>query len=72
MGNFLSIIGFVANAEDLGYLETFELFDYSQFIPILSETFSFMDLLFYGFAVYEGYKFAFRTFTEKDIYELEK
>lgn len=72
MGNFLSIIGFVANAESLGYLETFELFDYSQFIPLMSETFSFMDLLFYGFAAYEGYKFAFRTFTEKDIYELEK
>lgn len=71
LGNFLSIIGFVANAEDLSYLETLGLFDYSQLIPIMTEAFSAMDLLFYAIAAYEGYKFAFRTFTEKDLYELE-
>ena len=72
LGNFFSIIGFIANSEGLGYLETLSLFNYSQLIPIMTETFSVMDLLFYGFAAYEGYKFAFRTFTEKDLYELEK
>jgi hypothetical protein len=72
LGNFFSIIGFIANAEDLGYLETLTLFDYSQFIPIMTSTFSPMDLLFYGIAAYEGYKFSFRTFTEKELYELEK
>jgi len=72
LGNFFSIIGFIANAEGLGYFETLNLFDYSQLIPIMSETFSGMDLLFYGFVAYEGYKFSFRTFTEKDLYELEK
>ncbi len=72
LGNFLSIIGFIANAEGLGYLETLSLFDYSQLIPIMSEAFSPIDLLFYGIAAYAGYKFSFRTFTEKDLYELEK
>jgi hypothetical protein len=72
VGNFFSIIGFIANAEGLGYFETLNLFDYSQLIPIMSETFSPMDLLFYGIAAYEGYKLSFRTFTEKDLYELEK
>ncbi|WP_298501913.1 hypothetical protein [uncultured Maribacter sp.] len=72
LGNFLSIIGYLANYESLGYFETLELFDYSQLIPIMSESFSFIDVLFYGFAAYEGYKFAFKSFTEKEIYELEK
>jgi hypothetical protein len=72
LGNFFSIIGFVANSEGLGYFETLTLFDYNQLIPIMTETFSPIDLLFYGIAAYEGYKFSFRTFTEKDLYELEK
>lgn len=72
LGNFFSIIGFIANSEGLGYFETLGLFDYSQLIPIMTETFSPMDLLFYGIAAFEGYKFSFRTFTEKDLYELEK
>lgn len=71
LGNFFSIIGEIANFEGLGYLETLELFDYSQLIPIMTETFSFMDIIFYGFAAYQGYKLAFRAFTEKEIYELE-
>ena len=72
LGNFLSIIGYIANYENLGYFETINLFDYSELIPIMSSTFSLMDLVFYGIAAYEGYKFSFRTFTEKDLYELEK
>ena len=72
LGNFFSIIGFISNAEGLGYFETLTLIDYSQLIPIMTGTFSPMDLLFYGIAAYEGYKFSFRKFTEKDLYELEK
>jgi hypothetical protein len=72
LGNFFSIIGFVANAQELGYWETLNLFDYSQVVSIMTEIFNPIDLLFYGIAAYEGYKFSFRTFTEKDIYELEK
>ncbi|WP_445747293.1 hypothetical protein [Polaribacter sp.] len=72
LGNFFSIIGFIANGEGLGYFETLYLFDYAQLIPIMMEIFSPMDLLFYGIAAYEGYKFSFRTFTEKELYELDK
>jgi hypothetical protein len=71
LGNFFSIIGFIANIEGLGYFETLNLFDYGQLIPIMTETFSVIDLLFYGIAACEGYKFSFRTFTEKDLYKLE-
>jgi len=69
-GNFFSVIGFTANAEAIGYLKTLTLFDYSRLIPLITDTFNFMDFLFYGFAAYEGYKFAFRSFTEKEISQL--
>ncbi len=67
LGNFLSIIGFLANAEGLGYLETINLIDYSYLPEIMIETFNPMDLLFYGFAIYEGYKFSFRQITEDSL-----
>ena len=39
---------------------------------ILKETFSPIDLLFYGIAVYEGYKFSFRQISEEEIADLQK
>ncbi len=67
LGNLLSIIGFVANSEGLGYFETMSLIDYAVVPEIMMETFSPMDLLFYGIAIYEGYKFSFRKITEEEI-----
>lgn len=72
LGNFFSIIGFIANQENLGYIETLFYFDYSQLLHIMGITFKPMDLVFYVIAGAEGYKFSFRAFTEKDVYELEK
>ncbi|MFD2562152.1 hypothetical protein [Aquimarina rubra] len=72
LGNFFSIIGTIANLENLEYIETLLLFDYSLLIPMMQETFSAMDVLFYGIAGYEGYKFAFRSFTEKELEDLKK
>lgn len=70
LGNFLSIIGFVANAEGLEYLETLLLLDYSYFPQVMIETFSVIDLLFYGIAIYGGFRFSFRKITENKIAEL--
>lgn len=68
LGNFLSVMGFLAVQEELGYLETLFLFDYSYTPVLMSETFQLMDLLFYGIAGYEGYKFAFRKLTQKEAF----
>lgn len=67
LGNVFSIIGFVAAEEGLSVLETFFLFDYSLVFPLLQETFSPIDLLFYGIAAYAGFKYAFRVFNEDDL-----
>jgi hypothetical protein len=41
--------------------------DYSLVPQIMIDSFSPMDILFYGFALYEGYKFSFREITEGEI-----
>lgn len=71
LGNFFSIVGFAANSQGMSALEILPLIDYTQIIPIMMEAFSPMDLFFYAIAAYEGYKFSFRTFTEKELYDLE-
>jgi hypothetical protein len=38
---------------------------------VLLETFQPMDLLFYGIAIYEGYKFSFRQLTEQELAALK-
>lgn len=70
LGNFLSIIGFIANAEGLGYIETLLRFDFAYLPTIMADAFSTMDFLFYGFAIFEGYKFSFRVITEKSLQEI--
>lgn len=60
LGNALSQIAFIAEAENLEMFQTYQLLGFSGLAQVLSETFSPMDLVFYGIAVYEGFKFAFR------------
>ncbi len=72
LGNFFSIIGFLANQENLGYIDTLLMFDYSFLLQLMEETFSPIDLLFYGLAGAQGYKFAFRALTEKDVAVLKE
>lgn len=71
LGNILSIIGFVANSEGIGLFDAIVRFDYSYMPTLMADTFSFVDLLFYGIAVYEGYKFSFRVITAKNIQDIK-
>lgn len=70
LGNIFSLIGFIANAEGLGLIDTLLRFDFSFLPELMSETFNVMDLVFYGIAIYEGYQFSFRVITEKDILQM--
>lgn len=69
-GNFLSIIGFIAQHEGLGYIETLFLFNYAYLPAALMETFSPIDVLFYGLALFQGYKFSFRTLNPAEVHEI--
>jgi antitoxin component YwqK of YwqJK toxin-antitoxin module len=68
LGNLLSQIIFAADAESVGYMDILVMLNFDLIVLIFEETFSPMDVLFYGIAAYEGYKFAFRKITE-EIYE---
>ncbi|MDT7832334.1 hypothetical protein RQM59_08080 [Flavobacteriaceae bacterium S356] len=70
LGNLLSIVGFAAEYGDLSYFDALAQIDYSVLFEIMGESFSFMDVIFYGIAAYEGYKFAFRAFTQEEINEI--
>lgn len=58
LGNLFTGIAMVAKENDLAFLDTFMSFDYSAAPELLGAMFSPMDLIFYGIAVWEGYKFS--------------
>ena len=63
LGNFLSQVGFVAQDPEIGisYFEALNvlLSNMELTVEIMKETFSPIDLLFYGIAIYAGYRSAF-------------
>jgi hypothetical protein len=67
LGNLFTLIGFIANDEGLGYIQVLLGIDYSLVPEAIIASFSPIDLLFYGIAVYEGYYFSFRHITEEEI-----
>jgi hypothetical protein len=58
LGNLFSMLGFMAQAESLAMMDVITTFDYSLSFDVLTATFEPMDALFYGIALYEGFKFA--------------
>ncbi len=71
LGNLLGQVGFIAEAENMGYFEVIPYLNFSVIGTIFQESFSPMDVVFYGIAGYEGYKFAFRPVTE-DLIQMAK
>lgn len=72
VGNFLSIIGFVAQEFNTSFLDafTFLIANPSLIGAVMGESFSMIDLLFYGFAIYTGYKYSFREIKEEEMKKL--
>ena len=67
VGNALAILAIIATQENMTYAEVWSRVDLSIIVGLMSETFSPIDLLFYGIAVYEGYKLSFRQVTEDEL-----
>jgi hypothetical protein len=74
LGNVLSACGFVSLDRSVPFFEVvFEVIKRPDVVVgVLTETFSPMDILFYGLAVYEGYKFSFRQITEEELNALQQ
>lgn len=65
LGNLLTQVIFAANAEAVAYMDIIRVLNLDLILMIFRESFSPMDILFYGIAAYEGYKFAFRKVDEE-------
>lgn len=57
VGNLFSGIGFIAGEAGLDFISTALQFNYAASFELLGDMFAPMDILFYGIALYEGYKF---------------
>ena len=67
LGNYFTIVHFVGQAEGLGFFEILTRISPAAIPELMAITFSPMDLVFYGIAIYEGYKLAFRKITHEEI-----
>ena len=67
LGNVLTVAYFVAQAEGVPYFELLVQLDLEMALQLLIANFNPMDLLFYLFAVYFGYRYAVHEVTEADL-----
>jgi hypothetical protein len=66
-GNLLAACGLVAQQEGLSYLGILGQLDTQSIQELMVATFTPMDLLFYGIAVYEGYKLSLRQLSPEEL-----
>lgn len=72
LGNLLAVVMGIAKQESLQVMDLIGQIDLTIAIDLMVETFSPMDILFYGLAIYYGYKYAFRVITEEELATLAK
>ena len=66
-GNLYSSCIYISNQQDILLSDVLSRLDLDLIINIFVETFSPIDILFYGFAIYYGYKYSFRVITDEEI-----
>lgn len=69
LGNLLMGCWFFAEAQEVPFLEVLANLDPETAWSFLVALFRPMDLLFYGFAAWEGYRLSFRQITAEDLEE---
>ena len=67
LGNFLASIAFLANILEVGYLDMLLNFNYALTFELMMETFTVIDVVFYGIAIYYGYRSSFRKINREEL-----
>ena len=67
LGNLFTVAWFVSQEYGVPIADVLSGLDLESAIELMSATFQVMDLLFYGMAVYFGYRYAFRQLTADDF-----
>ncbi len=71
-GNLLTICVFIAKEEGVEVTAVLSQLDFDTAVEMLVETFNPVDLLFYGFALYYGYKSSFYRISDEKLKELTR
>ena len=66
-GNLLSVCAVISKQEAIPLIDLLSRLNYLIIFDLMKATFSPIDLLFYGIAVYEGYRFSFRQITQEEL-----
>jgi hypothetical protein len=69
-GNLLSVIAVISKHQNVPFFDILEKLNPEIVASLMQATFNPMDLLFYGIAVYEGYRFSFRQITQADLMKI--
>ena len=69
-GNLLTVVGTIAKQQNIPIMNILEKLDVDIIATLMQATFSPMDVLFYGIAIYEGYRFSFRQITQADLMKI--
>ena len=67
VGNVLTMTYFIAANKGMPFMDILVQLDFAITYELLASTFEIIDVLFYGMAVYFGYKYAFRQVSEDDF-----
>lgn len=67
LGNVFTIAWYISAQTGSSFVSVLTQLDMELMIDLITETFQVMDVLFYGLAVYFGYKYAFRQLTIDDF-----
>ena len=70
VGNLLAICGVIAAQENMAFMDVLSRLDLGVIRELMVATFNTMDLVFYGIAVYEGYKLSFRQVDQAELVAL--
>ncbi|MCB1146430.1 MAG: hypothetical protein KDK38_06475 [Leptospiraceae bacterium] len=67
LGNLLTMLFLASIEENVSVLLIVQNVPASVLINAMADTFQFIDIIFYGIAIYEGYKFSLNTIPEEDF-----
>ena len=71
-GNLLTVCVFIAKEEGVEVTAVLSQLDFETAVEMLVETFNPMDILFYGFALYYGYRNSFYRISDEKLKELTR
>lgn len=72
VGNLFVICAVISNQESIPFFDVLSKLDFDIAVELMIETFELFDLVFYGIAIYEGYRLSPRQLTDEEMAKLTR